>query len=37
MTNNMREQVTEWLTGSDTCFLIGAGCSVFDSSGTTSP
>ena len=28
MTNNMREQVTEWLTGSDTCFLIGAGCSV---------
>lgn len=28
MTNNVREQITEWLTGSDTCFLIGAGCSV---------
>lgn len=28
MTNNVRERVTEWLTGSDTCFLIGAGCSV---------
>ena len=26
-TSEMRERVTEWLTSSDTCFLIGAGCS----------
>lgn len=28
MTIDVREQVTEWLTGNDTCFLIGAGCSM---------
>ena len=28
MTSDQREQVTEWLTGADTCFLLGAGCSV---------
>lgn len=28
MTNQLREQVTQWLTGPDTCFLLGAGCSV---------
>ncbi len=27
MDSNAREQVTEWLTGADTCFLLGAGCS----------
>lgn len=26
--SDIREQITEWLTGSDTCFLLGAGCSV---------
>ena len=26
-TAEMRERVTEWLTSSDTCYLIGAGCS----------
>lgn len=26
-TAEMRERVTEWLTSSDTCFLLGAGCS----------
>lgn len=25
---DVREQITEWLTGNDTCFLIGAGCSM---------
>lgn len=24
----VREQITEWLTGNDTCFLLGAGCSM---------
>ena len=28
MTSNAKEQIMEWLTGSDTCFLIGAGCSA---------
>ena len=28
MTNELRETITEWLTGADTCFLLGAGCSV---------
>lgn len=28
MANDLREQITEWLTGADTCFLLGAGCSV---------
>ena len=28
MTNDLREQITGWLTGADTCFLLGAGCSV---------
>lgn len=28
MTSDLREQITEWLTGADTCFLLGAGCSV---------
>ena len=28
MPSEIREQITEWLTGADTCFLIGAGCSV---------
>ena len=28
MTNDIREQITEWLTGEDTCFLLGAGCGV---------
>lgn len=28
MANNTKEQITEWLTGADTCFLLGAGCSV---------
>ena len=28
MPNHLREQITEWLTGADTCFLLGAGCSV---------
>ncbi len=28
MASDTREQITEWLTGSDTCFLIGAGCSA---------
>ena len=27
MTNEVRKQITEWLTGNDTCFLLGAGCS----------
>ena len=26
--SDFRERVTEWLTGNDTCFLIGAGCSA---------
>ena len=28
MASGLREQITEWLTGADTCFLLGAGCSV---------
>ena len=28
MTSDLREQIAEWLTGFDTCFLLGAGCSV---------
>ncbi|MXO69045.1 hypothetical protein GRI72_09430 [Altererythrobacter marinus] len=28
MTTDVREQITEWLTGNDTCFLLGAGCSM---------
>ena len=28
MANHLREQITERLTGADTCFLLGAGCSV---------
>lgn len=28
MTTEVRERVLEWLTGTETCFLIGAGCSV---------
>lgn len=28
MSSDVREQITEWLTGTDTCFLIGAGCSA---------
>ena len=28
MASDPREQITEWLTGADTCFLLGAGCSV---------
>lgn len=28
MAGDLREQITEWLTGADTCFLLGAGCSV---------
>ena len=28
MTIDVREQITEWLTGNDTCFLLGAGCSM---------
>jgi len=28
MAGDVREQITEWLTGADTCFLLGAGCSV---------
>ncbi len=28
MTSDLREQITEWLTGADTCFLLGAGCSL---------
>ena len=28
MANGPREQLTEWLTGADTSFLLGAGCSV---------
>ena len=28
MSSDVREQITEWLTGNDTCFLIGAGCSA---------
>ena len=28
MNSDVREQITEWLTGNDTCFLIGAGCSA---------
>lgn len=27
MLNDVREPVMEWLTGIDTCFLLGAGCS----------
>ena len=28
MSSEFREPLTEWLTGGDTCFLLGAGCSV---------
>lgn len=28
MASDLREQITEWLTSADTCFLFGAGCSV---------
>jgi len=28
MTNELREQITQWLTDGDTFFLLGAGCSV---------
>lgn len=28
MATDLREQIAEWLTGADTCFLLGAGCSV---------
>jgi hypothetical protein len=28
MASDVREQITEWIMGADTCFLIGAGCSV---------
>ena len=28
MASDIREYITEWLTGADTCFLLGAGCSV---------
>ncbi len=28
MKSDLREQVMEWLTSADTCFLLGAGCSV---------
>ena len=28
MLSDLREQITEWLTGAETCFLLGAGCSV---------
>ena len=27
MSSGTRETVTQWLTGADTCFLLGAGCS----------
>jgi len=27
MSSEMKERVLQWLTGSETCFLIGAGCS----------
>ena len=27
MSSEIKERVLQWLTGSDTCFLIGAGCS----------
>lgn len=28
MVSDLREQIAEWLTGADTSFLIGAGCSL---------
>ena len=28
MASDIREQIIEWLIGADTCFLLGAGCSV---------
>ena len=28
MSSDIREQITEWFTGNDTCFLVGAGCSA---------
>ena len=28
MTAELKGLITEWLTGSDTCYLLGAGCSV---------
>jgi hypothetical protein len=28
MASDVREHITEWLTGTDTCFLLGAGCSL---------
>jgi hypothetical protein len=28
MAGDIREQITEWLTGAGTCYLLGAGCSV---------
>ena len=28
MTIDVREKISEWLTGNDTCFLLGAGCSM---------
>ena len=27
MASDVREQLMEWMTGTDTCFLLGAGCS----------
>ena len=27
MSNDVREKIAQWLTGADTCFLLGAGCS----------
>ena len=26
--SEVREQISQWLTGNDTCFLLGAGCSM---------
>ena len=28
MSSDIREQITEWFTSNDTCFLVGAGCSA---------
>ena len=28
MASDIRELITEWMIGADTCFLLGAGCSV---------
>ena len=28
MVSELKKQIAEWLTSADTCFLLGAGCSV---------